>query len=276
MDREAWRAAIHGVSKSRTLLSNWTELNWTKAEDIKKRWQEYTEELYKKDHHDPDNHDGVITHQEPDILECKVKWALGNVTTNKVSEGDEIPVKLFQILKDDAVKVLHSVCKQIWKTQEWLQDWKRSVFIPVPKKGNAKECSNYCTIALISHASKVILQARLQQYVNCEIPDVQAEFRKGRGTRDQTASIHWIIEKTREFQKNTYFCFIDYAKAFDCVDHSNCGKFWKRWQYQTTWLASWEICMQARKQQLELDTEKQLVPNRKKSTSRLYIVTLLI
>ena len=123
----------------------------------------------------PDNYNGVITHQEPDILECKVKWALGNVTTNKVSEGDEIPVKLFQILKDDAVKVLYSICQQIWKTQQRPQVWKRSVFIPIPQKGNAKKCSNYHTIALISHASKVmlkILQARLQQYMNCELPDV--------------------------------------------------------------------------------------------------------
>ena len=125
----------------------------TEAEDIKKRWQEYTEELYKKDLYDPDNHDGVITHLEPDILECEVKWALGSITTNKVSRGDGIPVELFQILKDDAVKVLHSICQQIWKTQQWPQDGKRSVFIPIPKKGNAKECSNYCTIALISHAS---------------------------------------------------------------------------------------------------------------------------
>ena len=121
----------------------------TKAKDIKKRWQEYTE-LYKKDLHDPDNHNGVITHLEPDILEYEVKWALGSITTNKASRGDEIPVELFQILKDDAVKVLHSVCQQIWKTQQWPQDWKRSVFIPIPKKGNAKECSNYCTIALNS------------------------------------------------------------------------------------------------------------------------------
>ena len=146
---------------------------------------------------------------------------------NKTSGGDGIPVELFQILKDDAVKVLHSICKQNWKTQQWSQDWKRSVFIPISKKGNAKECSNYCTIALISHASKVmlkILQARLQQYVNCELSDVQAGFRKGRGTRDQTASIHWIIEKASEFQKNIYFCFIDYAKDFDCVDHN---KLWK-------------------------------------------------
>ena len=136
--------------------------------------QEYTEELYKKDLHDPEIHDGVITHLEPHILECEVKWVLGSITTNKASEGDGIPVALFQILKDDAVKVLHSICQKIWKTQQWPQDWKRSVFIPMPKKNSAKDCSNYCTIALISHASKVmlkILQARLQDYVNCELPD---------------------------------------------------------------------------------------------------------
>ena len=127
------------------------------GEDIKKRWQEYTEELYKKDLHDPDNHNGVITHLEPDILECEVKGALGSIMTNKASGGDGIPLKLFQILKDDAVKVLHSTCQQIWKTQQWPQDWKRSVFVPILKKGYAKECSNYHTIALISHASKVML-----------------------------------------------------------------------------------------------------------------------
>ena len=141
------------------------------AEDIKKRWQEYMEELYKKDLHNPDNHDGVITHLEPDILECEVKWALESITTYKASGSDGIPVELFQILEDDAMKVLHS-CQQIWKTQQWPQDWKRSVFIPIPEKGNAKECSNYCTIAFISYASKVtlkILQARLQQYVNHEL-----------------------------------------------------------------------------------------------------------
>ena len=132
--------------------------NVLEAEDIKKRWQEYTEELYKRDLHDPDNHNGVITHLEPDILECKVKWALGNITMNKACEGDGIPVELFQILKDDAVKVLHSICQQIWKTQQWPQDWKRSVFIPISKKDNAKECSNYHTVTLISHASKVMLQ----------------------------------------------------------------------------------------------------------------------
>ena len=146
---------------------------------------------------------------------------------NKASAGDRIPVELFQILKDDAMKVLQSICQQIWKTQQQPQDWKRSVFIPIQKKGNAKECSNYCTIVLISHASKVtlkILQARLQQYVNHKLPDVQGRFRKGRGTRDQIANICWIIKKAREFQKNIYFCFIDYAKAFDCVDHN---KLWK-------------------------------------------------
>ena len=130
---------------------------------------------------------------------------------------------LLTIVKDDAVKVLHSICQQIWKTQQWPQDGKRSVFIPITKKGNAKECSNYCTVAFISHDSKVIfkiLQARLQQYMNLELPDVQAVFRKGRGTRDQIANIHWVIEKAREFQKNISFCFIDYAKAFDCVDHN--------------------------------------------------------
>ena len=165
----------------------------------------------------------MITHLELDILECEVKWALGSTTTNKASGGDRIPVDLLQILKDDAVKVLHSICQQSWKTQQWPQDWKRSVFIPFPKKGNAKECSNYCTVALFSHASTVmlkILQARLQWYMNQELPRVQAGFGKGRGTRDQIANIHWIIKKAREFQKNIYFCFIDYAKAFDCVDHN--------------------------------------------------------
>jgi len=202
-------------------------INLMEAEDIKKRWQEYTKELYKKDLHDPGNHNGVITHLETDILECKVKWALGSIMMNKATEGDGIPFELFQILKDDAVKVLHIKYQQIWKTQQWPQDWKRSVFIPIPKKGNTKEFSYYCTIALISHTSKVILkilQARLQQYMNHEFPDVQAGFKKGRETRDQIANICWIIEKAREFQKNIYFYFINYAKAFDCVDHN---KLWK-------------------------------------------------
>jgi len=199
-------------------------MHLTKTEDIKKRWQAYTEKLYKKDLHDPDNHYGVITHlhSRPNILECEVKWALRSITTNKTSGGDGIPVELFQILKDDAVKVLHSICQQIWKTQQWPQEWKRSVFIPIPKKGNAKECSNYRTIALISHASKVmfkILQASLQQYMNHELPDAQASFRKGRGNRDRISNICWITEKAIEFQKNMYLCFINYTKAFDCVDH---------------------------------------------------------
>ena len=174
------------------------------------------------------NHNGVITDLEADILECEVKWALEIITMNKASGGDRIPVELFQILKDGAVKVLHSICQQIWKTQQWPQDWKRSVFILIPKKCNAKECLNYCTIALISHASKVmlkILQARLQQYVNCELPDVQDGFRKGRGTRDQIANIRWIIGKAREFQKNIYFCFTDYPKPLTVWITINCGKF---------------------------------------------------
>ena len=161
---------------------------------------------------------------------------------NKSRGGDGIPIDLFQILKDDAVKVLQSKCQQIWKTQQWPQDWKMPVFIPIPKKGNAKECSNYCTIALISHASKVmlkILPARLQQYLNRELPDVQAGFRKGRGNRDQIANICWIMEKARELQKNNNnnnvcFCFIDYAKPFDCVDHNKLENSERDGNTQTT------------------------------------------
>ena len=185
-------------------------MDLTEAENIKERWQEYTEELQKKDIHDPDNHDGVITHPEPEILKCEVKWALGSNTMNKASGDYEIPVELFQILQDDAVKVLHSICQQIWKTQQWPQDWKRSVFIPIPKKGNAKECSNCRTIALISHASKVmlkILQARLQQYVNRELLDVQAGFNKGRGTRDPIANICWIITQSRVPEKHQFLLY---------------------------------------------------------------------
>ena len=165
----------------------------------------------------------MIIHLELDILECEVKWALESITMNKASGGDGTPVELLQILKDDAVKVLHSICQQIWKTQQWPQDWKRSVFIPIPKKGSAKQCSNYHTIVLISHTSKVmlkILQAGLQQYVNRELPDVQVGFRKGRGTSDQIANIYWIIDKASEFQKNIYLCFINCTEAFDCVDHN--------------------------------------------------------
>ena len=171
-------------------------MDLTEAEDIKKRWQKYTEELYKKGLHNPDNHDGVITHLEPDILECR--------------GGDGIPLELLQILKDDAVKVLYAICQQIWKTQQWPQDWKWSVFIPIPKKGNAKECSNYHTVALISHTSKVmlkILQVRFQKYMNRELSDVQAGSRKSRGTRDQIANICWIIKRAKEFQKNIYLFY---------------------------------------------------------------------
>ena len=166
----------------------------------------------------------------------------------------EFRLSSFKILKDDNIEVLHSICQQIWKTQQWPQNWKKLVFILIPKKGNAKECSNYCTIALISHTTKVmlkILQARLQQYVNHELPDVQARFRKGRGTRDQIGNICWIIAKAREFQKNIYFCFIDYVKVWITT---NCGKFSKRWEYQSTLPAS---CMQVKKQQLEPDMEQQ-------------------
>ena len=179
----------------------------------------------------------MITHLEPDILECEVKWALESITTNKASGGDGIPVELLQILKDDAVKVLHSICQQIWKTQQWPQDWKRAVFIPIPKKGNAKEHSNYHTIAFISHTSEVmlkILQARLQQYVNQELPDVQAGFRKGRGTRDQIANICWIIEKAREFQKASISALLTMPKPLTVWITIKCGKFFKRWEYQTT------------------------------------------
>ena len=178
----------------------------------------------------------MITHLGPDTLECELKWALGNITTNKASGGDGIPAELLQILKDDAVKELHSISQQTWKTQQWPQDWKRSVFIPIPKKGNAKECANYCTISLISQASRVTLkipQARLQQYVNRELPDIQAGFRKSRGARDQIANIHWIFKKAIEFKKNIYFCFTDFAKASDCVDHN---RLWKilRQEHQIT------------------------------------------
>ena len=194
----------------------------------------YTEELYKKELHDPGNHDSVITHLEPDIMECEVQWALESITMNKASGGDGIPVELFQILKDGAVKVLHSICQQIWKTQQWPQDWKRSVFTPISKKGNAKECSNYHTIALISHASKVMLkipQARLQQYVYHELPDVQVGFRKG---RDQIANICWIIEKARSSRKPSISALLTMPKPLTVWITTNCGKFLKGWEYQIT------------------------------------------
>ena len=201
-------------------------MDLTEGEDIKSRWQEYTEELYKRDLHNPDNHDGVITHLEPNIVECEVKWALRNITTNKASGGDGIPVELFQILKEDSLKLLHSICQQIWKTQQWPQDWKRSIFIPIPKKGNAKECSNYHTVALISHACKVmlkILQARLQQDLNCELPEVQVGFRKGRGRRDQIANICCIIKNLESSRKTS--ALLTMPKPLTVWITINCGKF---------------------------------------------------
>ena len=203
-------------------------MDLAEAEDIKKRWQEYTEELCKKDLHDPDKHDGVITHLEPDVLESEVKWALESITTNKASGSDEIPVELFQTLKDDAVKVLHSICQQIWKTQQWPQDWRRSVFIPIPKKGITKECLNYRTIALISHASKVmlkILQARLQQYVDHELPDVQTGFRKGRGTRDQLPTSAGSWRKQESSRKTSISTLLTMPKPLTVWITINCGKF---------------------------------------------------
>ena len=172
----------------------------------------------------------------------------------------EFQLSYFQILKDDAVKVLHSICQQMWKTQLCPQDWERSVFITIPKNGNAKECWNYRTIAVISNASKVILkilQARLKQYVNCELPDVHAGFRKVKGTRDQNANICWITEKAESSRNTSISALLTMTKPLAVWITINCGKFWKRWEYQTTWSASWEICMQVRKQQLELDIEQQ-------------------
>ena len=188
------------------------------------------------------------------------KWALGSITTIKARGGDGIPVKLFQILRDDAVKVLHSICQQIWKTQQWPQDWKRSVFIPIPKKGNAKESSNYHIIALISHANKVmlkILQARLQQYVIRELPDVQAGFRKGRETEIKLPTSAGSWKKEESSRKTSISALLTMPKPLIVWITINCGKFWKRWEYQTTWSASWETYMQVRKQQLELDMEQQ-------------------
>ena len=179
----------------------------------------------------------MITHLEPDILECEVKWALESITTNKASGGDRIPVELFQILKDDAVKVLHSICQQVWKTQQWPQDWKRSVFIPIPKKGNAKECSNYRTIALVSHASKVMLkmlQARLQQYMNCELPDVQAGFRKAEKPEIKFSTFTGSLKKQESSRKTSMSALLTMPKPLTLWITTNCRKFFKRWEYQTT------------------------------------------
>uniref|UniRef100_A0A803T5C1 ribonuclease H n=1 Tax=Anolis carolinensis TaxID=28377 RepID=A0A803T5C1_ANOCA len=208
------------------MIKNKDDRDLTEVEEIKKRWREYTDDLYRKDNNIEDSFDGVVNELEPDILRSEVEWALRSIANNKAAGDNGIPAELFKILEGDAVKVMHAICQQIWKTQDWPSDWKKSIYIPIPKKGNDKKCSNFHTVALISHASKVmlkILQGRLQQYMERELPDVQAGFRKGRGTRDQIANTCWIMEEAREFQKNIYFCFIDYSKAFDCVDHN---KLW--------------------------------------------------
>ena len=195
------------------------------------------ERIIKQDLNDPDNHDGVIAHLEPDILECEVKWALASITTNKASGDDGIPAELFQILKDDAIKVLHSICQQIWKTQQWLQDRKRSVFIPIPKKGNAKECSNYCTIAFISHASKVMLkivQARLQQYMNCELPYVQLDLEKAEEPEIKLPTSVGSSKKQDSSRKTSTSALLTMPKPLTVWITTNCGKFFKRWEYQTT------------------------------------------
>ena len=201
--------------------------------------------------------------------ECEFKWAWRSITMNKVTGGNGIPVELFQKLKDAAAKVLHSICQQIWKTQRWLQDWKRSVFIPIPKKGNAKGCSNYHTTQLISHGNKVmfkILQATFQQYVNWKLPNVQFGFRKGRGIRDQIASICWIKEKAREFQRNIYFFFTDYTKVFDCVDHKKLWKILREMGISGHHSASWETCIQIKKQELDCTRNDKLVENWERKT----------
>ena len=198
---------------------------------------------------------------------------------NKASGDDGIPVELFLILKDDAVKVLHSICKQIWKTQQWPQDWKRSVFIPIPKKGNAKECSNYRTVALISHASKVmlkILQSRLQQYMNQELPDVQAGFRKGRGNIDQIANLHWIIKKAREFQKNIYFWFIDYTGLWLCGSQQTKENSLRNGNTRPPDLSPKKSVCRSRSNSQNWTWNNGKVPNWERSTSRLYIVTVII
>ena len=193
---------------------------------------------------------------EPDLLECEVKWALESITMNKASGGDGIPVELFQILEDDAVKVLHSICQQICKTQQWPQAEKGQFSFQSQRRANAKECSNYRTVALISHASKVmlkILQARLQQYVNRELPDVETGFRS---QRNQRSNYQHPLDHRKSKRVSEISALLTMPKPLTVWITTNCGKFWKGWEYQTTWPASWEICMQVRKQQLELDMEQ--------------------
>ena len=204
------------------------------AVDIKKRWQEYTENCTKKDLHDPDNHNGVITHLEPDILECEVKWVLGSITTNKASGGDGILVELFQILKDDTVKLLHSIWQQIWKTQQWPQDWKRSVFIPIPKKGNAKECSNYRTIALISHASRVLLKISSWGFnsmwtENFQMFKLVLEKAEEPEIKLPTSTGSW--KKQESSRKTSISALLTMPKPLTVWITTKCGKFWKTWEY---------------------------------------------
>ena len=261
------------------LIKDRNGMDVREAEDIKKRWQEYTEELYKKKLHDPVNHDGVITFLEPDILGCEVK-ALGSITMNKASGGDGIPVELLQILKDDAEKVLHSICHQIWKTQQWPQDWKRSVFIPIPEKSNAKECSNYHTIALLSHSSKEmlkILQASFQQYMNHELPDVQAQFRKGRGTRDQITNNCWITEKARLFPKKDLILLYWLRQSlWLCGSQQTVENSSSVGNTRPPYLPPEKSVCRSRSNSYNWTWKSGLVQNWERSTSRLYIVTLLV
>ena len=212
-------------------------MDLTEAEDIKKRWQEYTEELYKKDLHDPHNHDGVITHLEPDILECEVKWALGSIIKNKASGGDGIPVELFQMLKDDAVKVLHSIRQQIWKPQQWPQDWKRSVFISIPKKGNAKECSNYHTITLISYASKAmlkILQPDFKSTLTMNFQMFKLDLEKAEEPEIKLPTFIGTSKKQESSRNTSTSALLTMPKTLTLWITRNCGKFFKRWEYQNT------------------------------------------
>jgi len=235
-------------------------MDLAEAEDIK-RWQKHRRTIKKKNLHDPDKHDGVITQLEPDILVWEITWALRSITTNKASGDNGIPVELFQILKDDAVKVPHSICQQIWKTQQRVQDWKGSVFIPISKKGNAKECSNYCTIALISHASKVmlkILQARLQAStwtVNFQM--FKMDLEKGEEPEFKLTTSIGSLKKQESSRKTSTSGLLTTPKSLSVFITTNCEKFFKRWEYQTTLPASWEICMQVKKQQLEPDMQQQ-------------------
>ena len=232
-----------------------------------------------KNLNDPRNHNGVITHLEPDILEYEVKQVLRSIITNKASGSDGIPAELSQILKDDVVKVLHSICQQIWKTQQWPKDWNKSVFTVIPKKGNTKECSNYCTIVLISHTSKVMLkifQARLQQYVNRELPDVQAGFRKAEESEIKLPTSAGSWKKQESSRKNIYFCFIDYAKAFYCVYHNKLKNSSREGNTKPPDLSPDKYVCRSKSNSQNPTWNNGLVPNRERSTSRLYIVTLLI